>query len=142
MEKILIASDHAGFKLKEALKKHLSGRYQVIDLGTTSEDSVDYPDFGKKLGQGIADRSAEKGILVCGSGIGIAIAANRNPAVRAVVLTDEESTRLCRQHNNANVASFGARLIDEQKAVKLLDIFLSTPFEGGRHEGRVNKLSC
>ncbi len=141
-EKILIASDHAGFKLKEELKAHLQDKYQVIDLGTNSEASVDYPDFGIALAKDIADKKAEKGVLICGSGVGISIAANRNPAARAVILYNEETAKLSRQHNDANIAVFGARLIDTKTATKLLDIFLSTSFEGGRHEARVKKLSC
>ncbi len=142
MKKILIASDHAGFKLKEELKNHLSKSYEVIDLGTNSEDSVDYPDFGTKLAKAIEKKEAEKGVLVCGSGVGISIAANRNPAVRAALVYSEEIAKLSRMHNDANVICFGARLIDAALAEKCLDIFLSTPFEGGRHENRVKKLSC
>jgi ribose 5-phosphate isomerase B len=142
MKKILIATDHAGFKLKEELKNYLSKNYEVVDLGTNSEESVDYPDFGKALAKAIEEKKAEQGILICGSGIGISIAANRNPAVRAALVYNEEAAKLARQHNNANVIALGARFIDTQTAIKLVDTFLTTSFEGGRHENRVKKLSC
>lgn len=142
MQKILIASDHAGFELKEKIKKALSGKLQFIDLGTNSTDSVDYPDFGVALGKEIEKKTAEFGILVCGSGIGINIAANRNPAVRAAQIFSEETAKLSRQHNNANVISIGSRLTSKEDAVKYIETFLATPFEGGRHENRVKKLSC
>ena len=142
MKKILIASDHAGFKLKEDLKSHLSKNFEVIDLGTNSEDSVDYPDFGTALAKAIEDKKAETGVLICGSGIGISIAANRNPAVRAALVNNEDLAKLSRQHNDANVICLGARFTDSVTAKKLVDIFLNTGFEGGRHENRVKKLSC
>lgn len=142
MQKILIAADHAGFKLKEELKSYLSKNFEVIDLGTNSEQSVDYPDFGTALAKAIENRKAEKGILICGSGVGISIAANRNKAVRAALVCNEEIAKLARQHNDANVICLGARLTDTTTAIKLVDIFLTTSFEGGRHETRVKKLSC
>ncbi len=142
MKKILIASDHAGFKLKEDLKSHLSKNFEVIDLGTNSEDSVDYPDFGTALAKAIENKKAETGVLICGSGIGISIAANRNPAVRAALVYNEEIAKLSRLHNDANVICLGARFTDSATAKKLVDIFLNTGFEGGRHENRVKKLSC
>jgi ribose 5-phosphate isomerase B len=141
MKKILIASDHAGFGLKEHLKKYLSSNYDVLDLGTNSEVSVDYPDFGLALAKAIEDKKAEQGILVCGSGVGISIAANRNKAVRAALVNNEELARLSRLHNNANVICLGARLTNPETAVKLVNIFLTTSFEGGRHQTRVDKLS-
>lgn len=142
MKKILLASDHAGYKLKEELKQHLSKDYNVIDLGTNSEESVDYPDFGHKLAKAIEKKEAEKGVLICGSGVGISIAANRNQAVRAALVNSEEIAKLARLHNDANVICFGARFIESNLAKKCLDTFLSTQFEGGRHENRVKKLSC
>jgi len=141
MKNIFIASDHAGYSLKEKIKKHLAGR-NVIDLGTDSEESVDYPDLGKKLAEEISKDTADTGILICGSGIGISIAANRNLNVRAALVYNPEIAKLARQHNNANVICLGARFIDEKLAKECVDIFLSTAFEGGRHENRVKKLSC
>jgi ribose 5-phosphate isomerase B len=139
---IAVASDHAGFDLKEILKGDLQqAGYAVLDLGTNSTASVDYPDFGAAMGEAIATGKAERGVLVCGSGIGISIAANRNPKVRAVLAHDATSARLSREHNDANVVAFGQRLIGIEVAREALKVFLSTPFEGGRHAGRVAKLS-
>ncbi|CAN5141818.1 ribose 5-phosphate isomerase B [soil metagenome] len=139
---IAVASDHAGFDLKEILKSDLQhAGYAVLDLGTNSTASVDYPDFGVAMGDAIAAGKAEKGVLVCGSGIGISIAANRNPKVRAVLAHDATSARLSREHNDANVVAFGQRLIGTEVAREVLKVFLATPFEGGRHAGRVAKLS-
>jgi len=139
---ITVASDHAGFDLKEVLKRDLrEAGHDVIDLGTNSTASVDYPDFGRAMGEVIAARRAGRGVLVCGSGIGISIAANRNPEVRAAVAYDVTSARLSREHNDANVIAFGARLIGAEVAREALKVFLKTPFEGGRNAGRVAKLS-
>lgn len=142
MSIIAIASDHAGFELKQAVVKHL-GADKVLDLGTHSDDSVDYPDFGYAVGKAIEEGKAEKGIVICGSGIGISIAANRNKAVRAALCMNPEMAKLARQHNDANVLALGARLIDEKTAFESVYVFLKTEFEGGRHAGRVEKLkSC
>ncbi len=139
---IAIASDHAGFALKAKLKSDLKeAGYSVLDLGTNNGDSVDYPDFGYAVGDAIAGGKAEKGVLVCGSGIGISIAANRNPAVRAAVVTDSLTAKLSRQHNDANVVCFGERLVGEEIARDALKAFLETEFEGGRHARRVGKLT-
>ena len=139
---IAVASDHAGFDLKELLKRDLQeAGYAVLDLGTNSTASVDYPDYGRAMGEAIAAGKAEKGVLVCGSGIGISIAPNRNPKVRAALAHDVTSARLSREHNDANVIAFGQRLIGVEAAREALKVFLKTPFEGGRHEGRVAKLS-
>ena len=139
---IAVASDQAGFDLKEILKQDLQAAgYEVLDLGTNSTASVDYPDFGKAMGEAIASGKAEKGVLVCGSGIGISIAANRNPAVRAVLAHDATSARLSREHNDANVVAFGQRMTGIEVAREALKVFLQTAFEGGRHAGRVAKLS-
>jgi ribose 5-phosphate isomerase B len=139
---IAVASDHAGFDLKEVLKRDLKAAgHDVLDLGTNSTASVDYPDFGQAMGEAIASGKAERGVLVCGSGIGISIAANRNPKVRAALAHDIVSARLSREHNDANVVAFGQRLIDVEIAREALKVFLATPFEGGRHAGRVAKLS-
>jgi len=139
---IAVASDHAGFDLKEILKSDLQAAgYAVLDLGTNSTASVDYPDYGAAMGEAIAGGKAERGVLVCGSGIGISIAANRNPKVRAVLAHDATSARLSREHNDANVVAFGQRLIGIEVAREALKVFLTTRFEGGRHAGRVAKLS-
>lgn len=139
---IAVASDHAGFDLKEILKRDLQeAGYDLLDLGTNSTDSVDYPDFGKAMGDAIASGRAERGVLVCGSGIGISIAANRNPKVRAVLAHDVTSARLSREHNDANVIAFGQRLIGVEVAREALKVFLDTGWAGGRHAVRVEKLS-
>ena len=139
---IAVASDHAGFDLKEILKRDLQeAGHEVLDLGTNSTASVDYPDFGKAMGDAIASGKAERGVLVCGSGIGISIAANRNPSVRAVLAHDVTSARLSREHNDANVIAFGQRLIGVEVAREALKVFLDTEWAGGRHAGRVAKLS-
>ncbi len=139
---IAVASDHAGFDLKEILKRDLQeAGHAVLDLGTNSTASVDYPDFGQSLADAVVAGRAEKGVLVCGTGIGISIAANRNPKIRAAVVHDVTSARLSRQHNDANVVAFGARLTGTEVAREALKVFLATPFEGGRHAGRIAKLS-
>ena len=139
---IAVASDHAGFDLKEVLKRDLQqAGHEVLDLGTTSTASVDYPDFGNALAEAIASGRAARGVLVCGSGIGISIAANRNPKVRAALAHDVTSARLSREHNDANVVAFGQRLIGVETAREALKVFLDTPFAGGRHADRVAKLS-
>ncbi len=141
--KLAIACDHAGFELKEALKKHVGSRVEIIDLGTFSADSVDYPDFGAAVGKAIAEGRVSMGIVICGSGIGISIAANRNPVVRAALCLNSTMARLARQHNDANVLALGARLTGPEVAFDCVDAFLDTQFEGGRHQKRVEKLkSC
>ncbi len=138
-----IASDHAGYELKEALKASLNDDgQQVLDLGTDGPESVDYPDFAAALADAIASGRADRGVLVCGTGIGISIAANRNPAVRAALCHDATTARLSREHNDANVLVLGARLIGEEVARDCLSVFLSTQYEGGRHDRRVAKLSA
>jgi ribose 5-phosphate isomerase B len=139
---IAVASDHAGFDLKEILKRDLQEvGHDVLDLGTNSTASVDYPDFGRAMGEAIASGRAGRGVLVCGTGIGISIAANRNPMVRAAVVHDVTSARLSREHNDANIVAFGARAIGAEVAREALKVFLKTQFEGGRHAARVAKLS-
>lgn len=141
--KLAIASDHAGFSLKESLKKNFKAvPVEWLDLGTHSADSVDYPDFGKKIAQSVACGDAPMGVAICGSGIGISIAANRNPKVRAALCTDVTMARLARLHNDANILCLGERLTGEDVAMDILKIFLETEFEGGRHQGRVEKLGC
>jgi ribose 5-phosphate isomerase B len=139
---IAVASDHAGFDLKEILKGDLQqAGYAVLDLGTNSTASVDYPDFGTAMANAIVAGKAEKGVVVCGTGIGISIAVNRNPKVRAALAHDVTSARLSREHNDANVVAFGARLIGVEVAREAMKVFLDTPFAGGRHTARVAKLS-
>ena len=141
-ETVAIAADHAGFDLKELLKAELVQLgCQVLDLGTTGTQSVDYPDFASALAQTLAKGEAGRGVLVCGTGIGISIAANRHRNVRAALCHDSVSARMARAHNDANVLALGARLIGPEVAKDCLRVFLSTPFEGGRHAGRVAKLA-
>lgn len=139
---IAIAADHAGFDLKSKLVDDLrSAGYEVSDLGThDATTSVDYPDFGAAVAEAVASGAAEKGVVVCGTGIGISIAANRHSGVRAALCHDETSARLCREHNDANVLALGARLIGEVVAKDCLHTFLNTEFAGDRHSRRVAKL--
>ena len=141
---IAIAADHAGVALKAALAKELEALgYKLVDLGTNSPDSVDYPDFAKAVADAIASRRAQWGVLVCGTGIGMGMAANRHSAVRAAVVHDALSAKLARQHNDANVLALGARLLGDEVAKDAARVFFSTSFEGGgRHERRVAKLSA
>ena len=139
---IAIASDHAGFELKLTLTRAMKeDGYTVVDLGTDGPGSVDYPDYAYAMISALEDDRAEKGVLVCGSGIGISIAANRHPDVRAALVHDSLGARLARQHNDANVICFGGRMIGTEVALDCLRVFLTTEFEGGRHAGRVSKLS-
>ena len=139
---IALACDHAGFPLKCSLQDFLAGQdFGICDLGTNSNESVDYPDFGFAMARALEDGRAETGLLVCGSGIGISIAANRYVQVRAALVHDALGARMCRSHNDANVICFGARMIGEDVAKDCLDVFLNTEFEGGRHARRVDKLA-
>jgi len=138
---IAIASDHAGYDLKTVVAQDLSEMgYEVLDLGTDGPQSVDYPDFGAALAKVVQGGEVERGILICGTGIGISMAANRYPGVRAAVCWDETSARLTREHNDANVLALGARLLGVEVAKECVRTFLSTDFAGGRHVGRVAKL--
>ena len=138
---ICIASDHAGYDLKDTLKSDLeSWGYDVRDLGTQGPESVDYPDFGHALAEAVASGQADRGVVVCGTGIGISIAANRHPGVRAALCHDSLTARMSRQHNDANVLALGARVIGEETARDCLKVFLETEFEGGRHVRRVENL--
>jgi ribose 5-phosphate isomerase B len=140
--KIAIASDHAALEMKADLVQWLGQQgHEVDDLGPYNAESVDYPDYGFKLAEAIASGAAERGIALCGSGIGIAIAANRNPKVRCAQVSEPLSARLCRSHNDANAIAMGARLIGPEMARACVTAFLTTEFEGGRHCGRVDKLS-
>ena len=141
--RIAIASDHAAVSLKTVLADWLRGEgHVVLDLGTDGTASVDYPDFGRAVAEALADGRAERGVALCGSGIGISIAANRNPACRCALVSEPLSAALARQHNDANAIAMGARVIGEEMAKACLQAFLSTPFEGGRHQRRVDMLSA
>ena len=138
---VCIASDHAGFNLKEDIKNHLvDKKISIFDMGPYNDKSVDYPDFAKKVGNRIKSKKSDVGILVCGSGTGMAISANKIKSIRAAVCYNIKSTRLSRQHNNANIITLGSRLTKKKLSLKLVDLFLSTKFEGGRHLRRVKKI--
>ena len=139
--KVILGSDHAGFPAKQALAAALKKMgHSVVDAGTDSADSVDYPDFAAQVGHAVADAEAERGILICGTGIGMAMAANKIPGIRAAVVTDAFTAEMSRRHNDANVLAMGARVHSIEKMQELARIFLETPFEGGRHAGRVEKI--
>ncbi|WP_440930879.1 ribose 5-phosphate isomerase B [Candidatus Pelagibacter sp.] len=141
MKKLYIASDHAGFTLKEYLKKKLSKKIKFDDQGPHSDEmSVNYPDFAHKLCKKVSKNSSNMGILICGSGMGMAMAANRHKKIRAALCYSVENTKLSRLHNNANVITLGARLINKNTAMKCINTFLKTKFEGGRHLKRVKKI--
>lgn len=141
-ETIAIAADHAGFRLKSLLKDEIEAAgYRVLDLGTDSPESVDYPDYGRAVAAAIESGRASRGVVVCGTGMGIAIAANRSSRVRAAVCHDVTTARLARQHNDANVIALGARIVGEEVARECVRTFLQTNFAGGRHERRVAKLA-
>tara|TARA_Y100000817_G_C16788456_1_gene513947 strand:- start:509 stop:946 length:438 start_codon:yes stop_codon:yes gene_type:complete len=140
-KKISISSDHAGFKLKEIIKQNLKKKKIIIkDLGPKTDKSVDYPDFAKRLARNVASKKSNIGILVCGSGTGMAMSANKIKKIRAAVCYNKASTSLSRKHNNANIIALGSRLTKKSTALKLVNIFLSTKFEGGRHLRRVKKV--
>lgn len=141
MKKIAIACDHAGFEYKEIIKKHLEGKFEVEDFGTFSPDSVDYPDFVHPAADSIEQGRNELGILICGSGEGVAITANKHQKIRCALCWMPELASLSRQHNNANMIALPARFIASQLATDIVDTFLNTPFEGGRHQNRVEKIS-
>jgi ribose 5-phosphate isomerase B len=140
--RIALSADHAGVNLKELIAGWLREQgHEVLDLGTSSHESVDYPRYGAMLAEALADGRAERGITVCGSGIGVAIAANRNPACRCAQIAEPLSATLARQHNNANAIALGARLIGPEMAIACVKAFLDAEFEGGRHQRRVDQLS-
>ena len=141
MNEILIASDHAGFKLKKILIEELQGEIKFDDLGPFSENSVDYPDYAKKLSKKIDLKKDLLGVLICGSGIGMSMVANRFKNVRAALCMNNKMSILARQHNNANILVLGSRLISEQEAIKCLLVFLKTNYEGGRHQARLDKFN-
>lgn len=140
-ETVAIASDHAGVELKAVLMDELAGLgFKVLDLGPATADSVDYPDYGHALARSISDGRARAGVAICGSGIGISIAVNRHPGLRAALVSDEATAKLARQHNDANVLALGARSTPPDQARKLVRAFFEAEFEGGRHARRVEKL--
>ena len=140
-KKICIASDHGGYNLKEEIKNFLiKKKISIFDVGPYQNKTVDYPDFAKKLAKRIKLKKSDVGILVCGSGTGMAISANKLKNIRAAVCYNLSSTRLSRQHNNANIIALGARLTKKKLSLKLVEIFLKTKFEGGRHLRRINKI--
>jgi len=141
--KVSIGADHAGFELKEKIRKLLSDQgIEVADEGTHSAESVDYPDYARKVAEAVAGNGTQRGILVCGSGIGMAMAANKVHGIRAAHVTSEQEARLSREHNDANVLTLGGRVLDEATALRIVQTFLNTKFEGGRHQRRVDKIAA
>ena len=141
MKKIFISSDHAGFKLKEQIKRKFKNKFIFKDLGTdNSKISVNYPDYAHKLCKKVGNNTKNMGILVCGSGIGMSMAANRHKKIRAAVCYSPKNTKLSRLHNNANIITLGARLTKKNIAFKCVELFINTKFEGGRHKKRVKKI--
>ena len=140
--KIAIAADHAGFKYKELIKNHFKSIYDIQDFGTFSEESVDYPDFVHPAASSVENGENSFGILICGSGEGVSITANKHQNIRCALCWEVEIAKLSRQHNNANIIALPARFVSEDLAIEMVDIFLKTAFEGGRHQTRVDKISC
>ncbi len=139
--KIVVGSDHAAYELKEAIKEKLiSEGHEVIDVGCDSTESVDYPKYGHAVGRAVASGEAERGIAVCGSGIGISIACNKVPGIRAALCTSVEMAEMCRRHNNANVVCMGARMISQELAFDIIDTWMTTDFEAGKHLRRINEI--
>lgn len=139
--KIAVASDHGGYELKEAVKEYLKGRdIEVLDLGTDSEESVDYPDYGKACANAVVSGEVDRGIVCCGTGIGISIAANKVRGIRCGLCTSVEMAKLTRQHNNANMLAMGGRITDKETGLAITEAFLDTEFEGGRHQRRIDKI--
>lgn len=148
--KIALGADHAGYRLKEEIAEHLKKgngndrpyeEYEVTDCGTNSEDSVDYPDFGIKVAQAVRDGVCKYGILICGTGVGMSITANKIHKIRAALCHTVQMAKLCREHNDANILVLGARVIEPQIAIEMVDVFLTTDFAGGRHERRIRKIA-
>lgn len=140
--KIALGSDHAGLKLKKEIIEHLKGKnIEFKDLGTDTEESCDYPDYAKKVAIQVADKNYDLGILICGTGIGISIAANKVPGIRAALCSDTFSARASREHNNANILALGERVVGVGLALDIVDTFLNSQFQGGRHQRRVDKIS-
>ncbi len=143
MTRLAVGADHAGFRLKQLLADRLRALgHDVVDHGTISEERVDYPDYAASVAHAVADGDVELGVLVCGSGVGVCIAANKVPGIRAATVHDYTSARLAREHNDANVVCLGARFVGEQVAIDALDAFLGATFEGGRHVERIAKITA
>ena len=140
LNKIFISSDHAGFNLKKSIIQKFSKKQKIVDLGPSSDKSVDYPDYAQKLSKKVLSNSRNFGILVCGTGTVMSICANKNKKIRAALCYSVKNTKLSRLHNNANIITLGARLINKNKAFNLIRVFLNTKFEGGRHLQRVKKI--
>lgn len=139
--KIGIGSDHGGFELKEHIKEFLEKQgIEYVDYGTNNLDSVDYPDYGKKVSEGVISKEVERGIVVCGTGIGISIACNKVKGIRCALCSDTYSARMSMEHNNANVLALGGRVVGKDLAIEIVSTWLNAKFEGGRHERRVNKI--
>jgi ribose 5-phosphate isomerase B len=142
MKKIAIASDHGGFDLKETVKAHLlNDGWEIDDLGPSNEDSVDYPDYGIKLAEIIANKKVERGIIICGTGVGMSIVVNRFPGIRGTLCSDIYTAKMCREHNDSNILIMGGRVIGKGLASEIVDIWLNTAFEGGRHQRRLDKIN-
>ncbi len=140
--RIVLGADHAGFSIKETVRQYLENAgYPLEDVGTWSEESVDYPDYGRAVGERVANHAADYGIAVCGTGIGISIAANKVPTIRAACAHDVNTARLAREHNDANVLTMGGRVVNGTQAIEMVKVFLNTEFLGGRHARRVAKIS-
>ena len=140
--KIAIAADHAGFEYKELIKNYLKSNFEVQDFGTFSEDSVDYPDFVHPAATSVENGENTFGILICGSGEGVSMTANKHQNIRCALCWEVEIARLTRQHNNANMIAIPARFVSEDLAIEMVETFIHTDFEGGRHQNRVDKISC
>jgi ribose 5-phosphate isomerase B len=139
--RLALGADHAGYRVKERIKSHLQAAgYTVTDFGTESEESVDYPDFGRRVAESVAAGQHDLGIVVCGTGIGMGMTANKVPGIRAAVAHDPFTARMGREHNNANVLALGGRVVEEDKAIEIVEAFLAATFAGGRHEKRVRKI--
>lgn len=138
---IALASDHAGFKLKEKIKKFLvENNYDIMDLGTNSESSVDYPIYAHKAAQAVAAGQCEKGVVCCGTGIGVSIAANKVKGIRCALVHNEYTAEMCKKHNNANMIALGARVVDHEDALKMVETWLNAQFEEGRHQRRIDEI--
>ncbi|MGL5965349.1 MAG: ribose 5-phosphate isomerase B [Fusobacteriaceae bacterium] len=143
MKRIALGADHGGFELKNIIKNYLSKKgYEVIDFGTNSMESVDYPNFAKVVGESVTSKETDFGILVCGTGVGISIAANKVHGIRCALCTNTTMARLTREHNDANVLALGGRIVGDVLALEMVETFLTTEFEGGRHSTRVGLISC
>ena len=138
---IALASDHAGFKLKERIKKYLvDNNYDIMDLGTNSEASVDYPIYARKAAKAVAEGTCEKGIVCCGTGIGMSIAANKVKGIRCALIHNEYTAEMCKKHNNANMIAMGARVVDPDEALKMVEVWMNAQFEEGRHQRRIDEI--